>query len=103
MWQFHRPALTGFCCITTVMAAFIGAKVPTMENPTPTDVLITDSTGITDISAYQRYEQSREALIAEQQKPDKDFARIDGLINALEALQLEIKREHGLNGNNPNE
>ena len=80
-----------------------------MENPTPTDVLITDITGITgitgitDISAYQRYEQSREALIAEQQKPDKDFARIDGLINALEALQLEIKREHGLNGNNPNE
>lgn len=88
------------------MAACIGAKVPTMENPTPTDVLITDSTditGITDISAYQRYEQNREALIAEQQKPDKDFARIDGLINALEALQLEIKREHGLNGNNPNE
>ena len=85
------------------MAACIGAKVPTMENPTPTDVLITDITDITDISAYQRYEQSREALIAEQQKPDKDFARIDGLINALEALQLEIKREHGLNGNNPNE
>lgn len=91
------------------MAACIGAKVPTMENPTPTDVLITDITGITgitgitDISAYQRYEQNREALIAEQQKPDKDFARIDGLINALEALQLEIKREHGLNGNNPNE
>ena len=49
------------------------------------------------------YEQSRAALIAEQEKPDKDFARIDALINMLEALQLDIKREHGLQGNNPNE
>ena len=51
----------------------------------------------------ERYEQSRAALIAEQEKPDKNFARIDALINMLEALQLDIKREHGLQGNNPNE
>ena len=51
----------------------------------------------------ERYEQSRAALIAEQEKPDKNFARIDALINLLEALQLDIKREHGLQGNNPNE
>ena len=35
--------------------------------------------------------------------PKKDFARIDALIDALETLQLDIKREHRLQGNNPNE
>lgn len=51
----------------------------------------------------ERYVQSPAALVAEQEKPDKDFARIDALINVLEILQLEIKSEHGLQGNNPNE
>jgi len=54
-------------------------------------------------TATERYVQSRAALVAEQEKPDKDFARIDALINMLEILQLEIKSEHGLQGNNPNE
>lgn len=54
-------------------------------------------------TATERYDQCRSALVAEQEKPDKDFARIDALINTLEILQLEIKREHGLQGNNPNE
>ena len=54
-------------------------------------------------TATERYAQCRAALVAEQEKPDKDFARIDALIDALETLQLAIKREHGLQGNNPNE
>lgn len=54
-------------------------------------------------TATERYAQCRTALVAEQEKPNKDFARIDTLIDALETLQLDIKREHGLQGNNPNE
>lgn len=49
------------------------------------------------------YASLRTQLEALQAAPDKDFAKIDALIDALEKLQLAIKGEHGLKGNNPNE
>jgi hypothetical protein len=36
-------------------------------------------------------------------QPDKDMAEVDRLVNALERLQLAIKAELGIRGNNPNE
>lgn len=41
-------------------------------------------------SATERYAQCRTALVAEQEEPVKDFARIDALIEALATLQLDI-------------
>jgi hypothetical protein len=49
------------------------------------------------------YARLRAQLQALQAAPDKDFGRIDRLIDELEKLQLAIKAEHGLQGNNPNE
>ena len=37
-------------------------------------------------TATERYAQSRAALIAEQQKPEKDFARIDALSKQVAQL-----------------
>ncbi|MFC5523139.1 hypothetical protein [Polaromonas jejuensis] len=51
-------------------------------------------------SAYARMRAELEHLLAE---PVKDFPKIDALIDQLEQLQLAIKGEHGLKGNNPNE
>lgn len=54
-----------------------------------------------DLSAdYDRLRQELELRMAE---PVKDFARIDKLIERLELVQLAIKGEHGVKGNNPNE
>ena len=50
-----------------------------------------------------RYARLRTQLQALQEAPVKDFAGIDQLIDELEQLQLAIKGEHGLKGNNPNE
>ena len=44
--------------------------------------------------------QELESLLSQ---PDKDMAEVDRLINALERLQLTIKAELGIQGNNPNE
>lgn len=49
------------------------------------------------------YERLRETLEALQAEPVKDFPAIDELIDRLEQLQLAIKGEHGIKGNNPNE
>jgi hypothetical protein len=50
-----------------------------------------------------RYAELRAQLEALQAAPVKDLARIDLLIDELEKLQLAIKAEHGIKGNNPNE
>ena len=50
-----------------------------------------------------QYEHLRETLEALQAEPVKDFPAIDMLIDQLEQLQLAIKGEHGIKGNNPNE
>jgi len=47
------------------------------------------------------YARLRAQLQALQAAPAKDFAKIDQLIDELEKLQLAIKAEHGLQGNNP--
>ena len=51
-------------------------------------------------SEYVRLRAQLEAL---QGAPVKDFSRIDQLIDQLERIQLAIKAEHGVSGNNPNE
>jgi hypothetical protein len=47
------------------------------------------------------YARLRAQLQALQAAPVKDFAKIDELIEALEKLQIAIKAEHGIQGNNP--
>lgn len=47
------------------------------------------------------YARLRAQLQALQAAPVKDFAKIDQIIDELEKLQLAIKAEHGLQGNNP--
>jgi capsule polysaccharide export protein KpsE/RkpR len=49
------------------------------------------------------YARLRAQLEALQAAPEKDFPKIDALIDELEKLQLAIKAEHGIKGNNPNE
>ena len=36
-------------------------------------------------------------------QPDKDMAEVERLVSELERLQLAIKAELGVRGNNPNE
>jgi hypothetical protein len=47
------------------------------------------------------YAALRAQLEVLQAAPVKDYARIDQLIDELEKLQLAIKAEHGIKGNNP--
>ncbi len=49
---------------------------------------------------YVRMRQQLEGLLSQ---PDKDMAEVDRLVNALERLQMSIKAELGIRGNNPNE
>ncbi len=49
---------------------------------------------------YERMRQQLENLL---NQPDKDMAEVDRLVSALERLQLAIKAELGIRGNNPNE
>ena len=49
---------------------------------------------------YIRLRAELEALMAQ---PVKDFPRIDQIVDQLEQVQLAIKEEHGVKGNNPNE
>lgn len=49
------------------------------------------------------YDHLREELERLMTEPIKDFPRIDQLVDQLERLQLAIKGEHGIKGNNPNE
>ncbi len=49
---------------------------------------------------YERMRQRLESILA---RPDKDMVEVDRLVNELERLQLAIKAELGIRGNNPNE
>ncbi len=49
---------------------------------------------------YIRLRTELESLMVQ---PVKDFARIDQIVHQLEQVQLAIKEEHGVKGNNPNE
>ena len=47
---------------------------------------------------YARLHAQLQALLA---APVKDYPKIDEIVDALEKLQLAIKAEHGIRGNNP--
>jgi cell division FtsZ-interacting protein ZapD len=49
---------------------------------------------------YAHLREELERLLTE---PDKDFQRIDALVDQLEMVQLAFKEQHGIKGNNPNE
>ena len=49
------------------------------------------------------YAHLRENLQQLMASPVKDLPAIDELVDRLEMLQLAIKGEHGIKGNNPNE
>lgn len=49
------------------------------------------------------YARLRVELEALMMQPVKDFLRIDQVVDQLEQVQLAIKEEHGVKGNNPNE
>ena len=49
------------------------------------------------------YTFSRDKLERLMADPVKDVPAIDHLVDRLELLQLAIKGEHGIKGNNPNE
>ena len=49
------------------------------------------------------YAHLREKLQRLMASPVKNLPAIDELVNRLEMLQLAIKGEHGIKGNNPNE
>ena len=49
---------------------------------------------------YQHLRARLQRLLAQ---PEKDMAEVDHLVDDLERLQLDIKAELGIQGNNPNE
>ena len=51
-------------------------------------------------SDYDDLRARLETLLAQ---PEKDMAEVDRLVDALERIQLDIKSELGIQGNNPNE
>jgi hypothetical protein len=51
-------------------------------------------------SEYDRLREEMERLMSD---PVRDFPKIDALVDRLELLQLAIKGQHGIKGNNPNE
>jgi hypothetical protein len=51
-------------------------------------------------SDYDDLRARLETLLAQ---PEKDMAEVDHLVDALERVQLDIKAELGIQGNNPNE
>lgn len=51
-------------------------------------------------SDYEKLREQLETLLAQ---PEKDMAEVDHLVDALERVQLDIKAELGIQGNNPNE
>jgi hypothetical protein len=54
-------------------------------------------------SLQAQYDQLRAELERLMREPVKDYLRLDQLVDQLELLQLAIKGEHGIQGNNPNE
>lgn len=54
-------------------------------------------------SLQAQYDHLRSELERLMREPVKDYARLDHLVDQLELLQLAIKGEHGIKGNNPNE
>lgn len=51
----------------------------------------------------QRYETLRARLRDLMMQPVRDMAAVDSLIDELARVQIDIKAELGVKGNNPNE
>ena len=50
-----------------------------------------------------RYDHLRAELESLMAQPERDMPRVDHLVDELERVQLQIKTEMGILGNNPNE
>lgn len=75
--------------------------MPSASKPAVQSGYISTDTIHTDLeSEYDHLREEMERLMTE---PIKDFPRIDYLVDQLELLQLAIKEQHGIKGNNPNE
>ena len=59
--------------------------------------------GLDPADLLAAYAQSRAQLERLMREPVRDFVRIDELVDQLEKLQLALKEQHGIKGNNPNE
>jgi len=59
--------------------------------------------GLAHADLQAAYAQSRTQLERLMREPVRDFVQIDELVDRLEKLQLAIKAQHGIKGNNPNE
>ena len=73
------------------------------SHPTPSVRRDHDAADLIKPDLQAQYKQLREKLERLMAEPVKDFPAIDVLVNRLEMLQLAIKGEHGIKGNNPNE
>lgn len=73
------------------------------SDPTPSVPSGYINTDAVNIDLESEYDHLREELERLMTEPIKDFPRIDHLVDQLERLQLAIKEQHGIKGNNPNE
>jgi hypothetical protein len=76
------------------------ASHPVPVPSVPSAYLPADAAGTDLESEYGHLREELERLMTE---PIKDFPRIDQLVDQLELIQLAIKEQHGIKGNNPNE
>lgn len=51
----------------------------------------------------QRYDALRDRLCCLMTQPERDAAVVDSLIDELARVQIDLKAEFGIKGNNPNE
>ena len=51
----------------------------------------------------QRYDALRDRLRDWMTQPDRDAAAVDSLIEELAQVQIDLKAEFGIKGNNPDE
>ncbi len=75
--------------------------MPLNTTPSLRSGYLPDELANTDLrTEYAHLREELESLLSE---PDKDFQRIDALVDQLELVQLAFKEQHGIKGNNPNE
>ena len=75
--------------------------MPVNSTPLPRSGYLPDDVANTNLPAeYAHMREELERLLTE---PEKNFQRIDALVDELELVQLAFKEQHGIKGNNPNE
>lgn len=73
------------------------------SNSSPAERITYLDPGLLNDDMQKEYDHMREELEGLMTEPVKDFPRIDHLVDQLELIQLAIKEQHGIKGNNPNE